>query len=74
MQNLNDYCESRYYFEHRVLRNWFYGDGTGKELIRGLVKEGGSFPWDAMSRMGTADGIRDTKEQYRVSICKHGDG
>lgn len=39
MQNLNDYCESRYYFEHRVLRNWFYGDDTGEELIRGLLKE-----------------------------------
>lgn len=74
MQKLNDHCKSRYYFEHSVLRNWFYGDDTGEELIRGLLKEGGSFPWDAMSRPGTADGIRDTKEQYRVSTCKHGDG
>lgn len=76
MRDLNDYCKSRYYFEHCELRNWFYGDGTGEELIRGLLKEGGSFLWDAMSRLGkdTADGIRETKEQYRVSVCKHGDG
>ncbi len=72
MGDLNGYCRSRYYFEHSVLPDLFYGGDTGEKIVGGLLKEGDSFLWNVMSGWcrEAETGIGDTKEQYKVSICK----
>lgn len=48
VQELCGYDKARYYFEHEVLPDWFYEDGTEGRMIRELQKDEAFFLWDSM--------------------------
>lgn len=67
---MEQFDELRYYFEHRMLPNWFYEKTEG--LIERLMEEGSNFLNGAMRLLCEEVGqeMKYTGEQYKVYRCK----
>lgn len=67
MQELQNYYEARYNFEHVLLPAWFYD--AGEDELQEIMDQDASFLWDKWKLVCEMEGLemRDTKNPFKLS-------